>query len=191
MRPLIRVLAACALAAAGTASADPKADVRAAFGKFIEAHSFRATVVDVKKGQQLSEMEFVAPDRYHMKTGQGPETYIVGDDAFMEVQGHMMKAPLPVGKIIAQYRNKGFADEHGVTVADAGSDSVDGDPAHAYTYVMTEPNKVEGKVWISDTSGYPIQLESQGSFMGVKTLTRVRYSDFNDKTIVIHAPGGP
>jgi hypothetical protein len=191
MRSLIRAFAACALTAAGTASADPAADVHAAFSKFIDAHSFRATVIDVKKGQQLSSMEFVAPDRYHMKTGQGPETYIVGDDAFMEVQGHMMKAPLPVGKIVAQYRNKGFTQDHGLTVADAGSENLEGEPTHAYTYVMTEPNKVDGKLWISDTSGYPVQMESQGSFMGVKTLTRVRYSDFNDKTIVISAPNGP
>jgi outer membrane lipoprotein-sorting protein len=189
-RPLIAVFALCALAAAGSAAADPKAEVHAAFAKFLDAHSFRATVTDVTKGQQLSEMEYVAPDRYHMKTGKGPETFIIGDEGYMDINGRMMKVPVPVGKIIAQYRNKSWADEHGVAVVAAGSDSVEGEAAHVYTYSMTEPNKAEGKLWVSDASGYPIQLESAGSFMGVKTTTRVRYSDFNDPAIHVSAPSG-
>jgi len=34
----------------------------------------------------------------------------------------------------------------------------------------------------------PLQLESQGSFMGHSATTRIHYSDFNDSTIAVSAP---
>lgn len=186
----VAVLAFFALAVSGTAAASPKDALHDAFSKFLAAKSFRATVTDVKKGQQLSAMEFVAPDRYHMKTGDGPETFIIGDDGYMNVNGRMMKMPIPVGKIIGQYRNREFLHEmeNGMSIDDLGSDMLDGEAAHVYHYIVTQPGKADCKTWISDATGMPIQIESQGSFMGVKSTTRVRYGNFNDPDIRIDAP---
>ena len=184
MRRLALVLA---LTVSANAWADAHEAVQQAFEKFLALKSFRATVVDVAKGQQLSAMEYVAPDRYHMKTGQGPETLIVGDEAWMDVDGRLMKMPIPVGRIIAQYRNEALARTQ-YTVTEVGTDSVDGEPAHVYSYTLTQPVKAESKAWISDRSGLPLQIESRGSFMGVKSTTRVRYSDFDDPSIRIAAP---
>jgi outer membrane lipoprotein-sorting protein len=183
-------LSLLALAIAGSAWAGPKESLHDAFSKFLAAKSFRATVTDVNKGEQLSTMEFVAPDRYHMHSGKAPDTIIVGDGAWMNMNGNMMKMPIPVGKIIAQYRNESMLRqmESGLTVTDLGSDSVSGEPAHTYRYTATEPMKSDVKVWIGDKTGLPLQIESQGSFMGKATTTRVHYSDYNDPAIVISAP---
>lgn len=184
------VLSALAIAVAGTAWAGPKENVHDAFAKFLAAKSFRATVTDAKSGEQLSQMEFVAPDRYHMKSGKGPETIIVGDDAYMNMNGQLMKMPIPVGKIIGQYRNESTLRqmESGITVTDLGADAVGGEPAHAYHYSVTEPAQADVKLWIGDKTGMPLQLESQGSFMGHAATTRIHYSNFNDAAIQIATP---
>ncbi len=190
MLALVRCLGLGLLLAAGSALAGPKEELHDAFGKFMEAKSFRATVTDAAKGRLLSRMEYVAPDRYHMRTGEGPETYIVGDDGWMEVDGRLMKMPIPVGKIVAQYRNQNTLKEltGGMSVTALGDDEVDGEPASVYTYAVTQPIKADMKAWISKKTGLPLQIESSGSFMGVKSTTRIRYSDFDDPSIRIATP---
>ena len=176
---------------AGTAFAGPKEALHDAFVKFLEARSFRANVIDATKGQQISTMDFVAPDRYRIRTGQGgTEQTIIGDDAYTIIEGRAMKLPIPVGRIIGQYRNPATLAqlEQGMIVTPAGSDSVDGELADAFTYTITEPVKADVKVWISQKSGLPIQIESQGRFMGVKSTTRVKYYDFDDASIKVTAP---
>jgi len=122
------------LACAGSAWAGPKESVHDAFAKFLAAKSFRATVTDVKTGEQLSAMEFVAPNRYHMHSGKGPDTIIVGDDAWMNMNGQVMKMPIPVGKIIEHYRSDSMLRqmESGIVVTDLGADSVGSEAAHTY-----------------------------------------------------------
>jgi outer membrane lipoprotein-sorting protein len=183
-------VSAFAIAVAASAWGGPKENVHDAFVKLLAAKSFRATVTDAKSGEQLSQMEFVAPNRYHMRSGKGPETIIVGDDAYMNMNGQLIKMPIPVGKLISQYRNEGTLRqmESGITVTDLGADSVGGEPAHAYHYTITEPAKADVKMWIGDRTGMPVQLESQGSFMGHSATTRIHYSDFNDPSIQVAAP---
>jgi hypothetical protein len=83
------------------AQAGPKEAVHDAFSKFLAQKSFRATVTDLGKGEQISTMEFVAPDRYHLRANRGPETIIVGDGAWMDMGGHLTRVPIPVGKMVA------------------------------------------------------------------------------------------
>jgi len=184
-------LSVLAIAVAASAWAGPKETVHDAFVKFLAAKSFRATVTDAKSGEQLSQMEFVAPNRYHLHGGKaGMDTIIVGDDAWMDMHGQLMKMPIPVGKLIGQYRNEGTLRqmESGITVTELGADSVAGEPAHAYHYTVTEPAKADVKLWIGDKTGMPLQIESQGSFMGRESTARIHYSDFNDPSISIATP---
>ena len=184
-------LALVAACFAGIAAAGPKEIVHDAFVKFLAVKSFRADVTDVNKQQPISTMNFVAPDRYHIRTGQGgTEQTIIGDDAYTTIEGRTMKLPMPVGKIIGQYRNPATLAqlEQGMTVTPAGSDSVDGELADAYSYTITEPVKADVKVWISQKSGLPIQIESKGRFLGVKSTTRVKYYDFDDARIEVKTP---
>lgn len=191
MNTFPKTLAALALALAGSvATAAPKDDLHAAFVKFLAAKSFRATTTDLKKGEPLSKMEFVAPDRYRVDAG-GSISLIVGDTMYVGMGGAMQPVPVPgVGRIVAQYRNPDFLAEveHGMVVTVVGDDVVDGEPAKVYAYTVTRPAKADAKTWISVKTGLPIQTESTGSFMGHTATTRVRYSGFDDPSIRIDAP---
>lgn len=192
MHLLTKTLTGLSLAAACTiASASPKDDLHEAFGKFLKAHSFHATVTDIKKGEQVSEMDFVAPDRYRMKTSNGHDSLIIGDAMYMDMNGKLTRMPVPgVGKMTAQYRNEDFLHEveGGMDVRALPDEAVDGEPARVYAYSVTKPMKSDAKTWISQKSGLPIQIESSGSFMGHASTTRVRYSRFDDPSIRIDAP---
>ncbi|HEY6941652.1 hypothetical protein [Dokdonella sp.] len=192
MSMIPRTLAGLALGlACAAASAAPKDDLHAAFAKFLQAKSFRAAVTDVKNGETVSTMEYVAPDRFRIKPAQGPQSLVVGDTMYMDMNGKLTPMPVPgVGRMVAQYRNQDFLAEveRGMQVQALGDDSVDGEAAKVYAYTVTQPMKADAKTWISQASGLPIQIESTGTFMGHTSTTRVRYSGFDDPSIRIEAP---
>lgn len=187
------LMLALALALPGLAAAAPRDELQAAYTRFLAAHSFRASVTDVNRGQQLSTLDFVAPDRYHIRTGQGEmEQILIGDDAYTLINGERVKLPMPikVGRIVSQYRNQDTLNEltRDLDVTALGEDTVDGQVARVYSYTQTQPARADVKVWIGVASGLPLQLESQGRFMGVKSTTRLRYYDYDDATIRVSAP---
>jgi hypothetical protein len=190
---LTKSLSSCLLLSlsCGIAHAAPKDELHDAFVKFLQSKSFRATITDLKKGEQVSSMEFVAPDRYRMTIAGGTTQVIVGDAMYMDMNGQMMRVPVPgVAKLTAQYRNEAFLRqvEGGMAVQALPDEAVDGEPAKVFAYTVTEPVKADAKTWVSRSSGLPIQTDSSGSYMGVKSTTRVRYSSFDDPSIVIEAP---
>ena len=192
MSKIPNMLAAVALGlACSAAGAAPKDDLHAAFAKFLQAKSFRASVTDVKNGGVVSTMEFVAPDRYRIKPAKGPQSLVVGDTMYLDMNGKLTPMPVPgIGEKVAQYRNKDFLAEveSGMTVQALGDETVDGEAAKVYAYTVTKPLKSDAKTWISQKSGMPIQIESTGTFMGHTSTTRVRYSGFDDPSIRIDAP---
>ncbi|HEY0230710.1 MAG TPA: hypothetical protein VGC55_05625 [Dokdonella sp.] len=187
-----KTLAAAALALfCPIAFAAPKDELHAAFTKFLQAHSFRASVTDLRKGEQISSMEFAAPDRYRIQSAKGPSQLIVGDSMYMDMQGTLTRVPVPgVGKLVAQYRNEDFLreTESDMSVEALPDETVDGEATKVYHYVVSKPAKADAKTWISVKSGLPLQTESSGSFMGMHSTTRVRYSGYDDPAIVIAVP---
>jgi hypothetical protein len=176
---------------ASHALAAPKDELHAAFAKFLQAKSFRATVTDLKKNEQISTMEYVAPDRYHLQAASGPGRLIVGDSMYVEMNGKLSRVPVPgVGRMVAQFRNEDFLrqTEGDMQVQALPDEVVDGIPTHVYHYTVTKPMEADAKTWISAKSGLPLQTESAGSFMGIKSTTRVRYSNYDDPSIHIDAP---
>lgn len=188
------LFSACALAAAFAAPlacAAPKDELHDAFVKFLAARSFHAEVTDLKNGETISSMDFVAPDRYRVQAAKGPVQVIVGDTIYMDMGGRLTPMPVPgMAKMVAQYRNPEFARdiENGMSVQALPDGSVDGEPARIYAYTVTQPAKADAKAWVSTKSGLPIQVESTGSFMGHASTTRVRYSRFDDASIRVDAP---
>ncbi|MEP7044063.1 MAG: hypothetical protein ABI843_13450 [Dokdonella sp.] len=188
----IKIAATVALALfCQLATATPKDELHAAFTKFLAARSFRATVTDLKKGEQVSTMEFLAPDRYRIQSSKGPSQLIIGDSMYMEMQGKLTRLPVPgVGKLVALYRNEDFLreTEGDMSVQALPDEPVDGEAAKVYRYTVSKPIKADATTWISVKSGLPLQTESSGSFMGTKSTTRVRYSGYDDPAIAIAAP---
>lgn len=179
------------LLAANIAHADPAGALQQSFSKLIAVTSFRATLTELgKQPKALATMEFVAPNRYRIATSDGPIMLIIGSDGWMDMGGQLMKLPIPIDKITAQYRNEAAVRElaRNAVITSVDKDSVDGEATTVYTYTMTEPVKQEARTWVSDSSGLPIQVESTSAMLGRKSTTRLRYTDFNNDAIRIEKP---
>jgi hypothetical protein len=180
------------LAFAGHARADANADLKAAYGKFIQATSFRATMTDLDSGKVVSTIEFVAPDRYAITpAGTGMRQLIIGRTMYMEMGGRSMAIPLPAQADPSQYRNQKALDElsAGIAVTQRDDETSAGEPARVYHFVSNADGKpVESLTFVSKASGLPIQIQSSGSAGDGKFRYQIRYSDFNDPSISIQPP---
>ncbi len=179
-------------AAALNPLSSPEYEMKASMDKFLKAKSFHA-VMDMQGAQSMAiEMDFVAPDRYRMKMPQGTQV-IIGDTMHMQVEGRSMKMPLPKGTL-SQWRDPLRIEENKaeMNVESLGSDSIDGQPAKKYLVRHTEPKASQPQsneftFWIGG-DGLPLQLVSQGDAQGKPYSMTLRYSRFDDPSIVIDAP---
>jgi hypothetical protein len=165
----------------------PEDEMKASMDRFLKAKSFHA-VMDMQGARSMAiEMDFVAPDRYRMKMPTGTQV-VIGDTMYMQADGRSMKAPLPPGTL-TQWRDPLRIEEHkaGMSVESLGNDSVDGQPAKKYLVRHTEPKPSEFTFWIGG-DGLPLQLVSQGESQGKLYSMTLRYSRYDDPSIVIDAP---
>lgn len=178
------------LLAPAPAAADPKQDLADAWTAFLELESFRTTITNLDDGQEMATMEFQAPNRYRITTTGAPSVVIIGNDGYMDLGGRMMKVPVPVEKMTAQYRDEAFLEElrDDMVIEDLGSDTLDGEKVRKLRYVQTEPEKSDTVAWISQESGYILQLESTSGSGRRQARMRMSYSDFNDPAIDIQPP---
>jgi hypothetical protein len=180
------------LVLAGPAHADANAELKAAYGKFIAATSFRATMTDLDSGKVVNTIEFVAPDRYAITpAGTDMRQLVIGRTMHMDIGGRTMAIPLPAQADPSQYRNQKALDElsAGIAVTQRDDDSSAGEPAKVYHFVSnTDGKPVESLTFVSKASGLPIQIQTTGSSGKTKFRYQIRYSDFNDPSIQIQAP---
>lgn len=179
------------LLAAGSALAGPKEDLHAAFSKFLALNAFKGATTSTLSGRTVhSTVEFQAPDRYRVTSEGRPPSLIIGDAMYVNINGRYMKMAMPVGQMIAQYRDPAVLTriERSMTAEDLGADTVNGEAARKYRYSVTDPTPSTTVVWISKQSGLVIQLQSSGNFHGKSIDSQVSYSGFNDPAIKISAP---
>ena len=180
------------LVLAGPAHADASAELKAAYGKFIQATSFRATMTDLDSGKVMSTIEFVAPDRYAITpAANGARQLIIGRTMHMDIGGRTLAIPLPARADPAQYRNQKALDElsAGIAVTQRDDSTEAGEPAKVYHFVSNADGKpVESLTFVSKSSGLPIQIRTSGSAGQTRFRFQIRYSDFNDPGIRIQPP---
>jgi hypothetical protein len=170
------------LAAAGSALADARADLHAAFAKNMAARTYRSTITDLATGKLVATVEFQAPDRYRVQPAAGPVSVIAGGFMYLEANGQAMKVPLPAG-MMDQYRgDAAFRQLEATTVfTSLGLDKVGAEPARKYHWVSSGKTGGDGNAWVSVRTGQVLQVESHGK-------VRVAYSDFNSPAIQIVPP---
>lgn len=179
------------LVVAGPARADAAAELKAAYGKFVQATSFRASMTDLDSGKTVNQIEFVAPDRFAITLEGGMRQVIIGRTMHMDMGGRTMSMPLPASINPSQYRNQQALDEltAGIVVSQREDSSEAGEPARVYHFVSREDGKpVETLTYVSKASGMPIQIRTDGGQGKGRFRYQIRYSDFNDPGIVINAP---
>jgi len=167
-----------ALAFAGHAAADARADLHAAFQKNLSAKTFRATMTDLATGKQVSTVEFQAPDRYRIQAN-GMNSVIADGKMFLVVNGQSMTVPLPAGTL-EKFRSDAAWKriEQDTQIQDAGMGAVGMEPAHKFHWINTGKNPGSGDAWVSSKSGYVIQIETSEK-SSKKGAVRVSYGDFN------------
>jgi hypothetical protein len=152
---------------------------------FLEVKSYHVDMTTATpKGDMAMDMDFVAPDRYRMKTPMGTQ-YVIGDTMYMTMNGRTMKMALPKGQI-ANYRDPAQfeANKATMTVEALGNDTIDGQSARKFLVRNTQPRPSESTIWVNG-DGYPLRIEVVGQ---QAARVSIRYSRFNDPAIRVDAP---
>jgi hypothetical protein len=177
------------LLAASPAWADARAQLHAAFVKFLAQPSFEARTHAEVGGHAIdSKVEFVAPDRYRVTAAGRPPSVIIGATMYLAINGRTLKVPMPAGTI-EQFRDPDALArvERSATVEDLGADAVGGVAAHKYRYRTTGATPADCLVWVGVANGLPLQLRSTSTGKSTVVST-VAYSRYGDLTIHIAAP---
>jgi hypothetical protein len=169
--------------------ASPKDEITASMEKFLAVRSYHASmqVSGGPRGTITNEVDFVAPDRYRMQLPMGTQ-YIVGDTMYMDMQGKVMKVPMPKGTL-SQWRDPVRLAENTatMTVEAQGSEVIGGSPARKYLVHNTQPQPSDVTMWIGG-NGLPVQIRASSTTQGQTAETTIRYSRFNDPTLRVDPP---
>ena len=155
---------------------NPAADIEVMADKFLAEKMFRAKMRGTGDKEVTTDLEFVAPDRFRVKTGPGLETIVIGKDVYLSMNGSFTKLPGAMGNTVPDLRatfnkegRKWFSD-----VRYVGEESVNGEASLVYEY----KNKGEGsrgendsKIWIAKDDGLPLKIESRYKTGDLKTMT--------------------
>jgi len=174
-----------------TAGADPKEDVTQAAKKFIALSSFSAKMEGMGQTEIRSQVDYVAPDRFHVTylggTGAGLEMIIIGNQTYMKSGGKWTKMPGTSGGSVPTLRDS-FTEEGLKSLSETkfeGEDSVEGKPALVYSFKNVTPKGDYGfncKMWVNSQTGLPMKLYATYDNGVLKNMT-VNYDTESKVTI--------
>ena len=114
----------------------------------------------------------------------GPTQTIIGNQAYMAIGGRTMRVPLPAGTLDKMHDQAGIREtQENARIESLGSDVLDGKPAEKYRIVHADQPDAEVTLWVA-SDGWPLQMRVDGA----EGTTTMRYSRFNDPSLVISAP---
>jgi outer membrane lipoprotein-sorting protein len=176
-----------------TGGSDPKEDIIQASKKFIALPAFSAKMEGLGQTASKSQVDYVAPDRYHIMylggTGAGIEMIMIGNQSYMKTTGKWTKIP-GNAKAIPTLRDS-FTDEGLKTLSEVkfdGEDTVDGKPAYTYSYKNVTPvgnYPFSSKIWIGKDTGLPMKIVVDYTNGVLKQMT-VNYD--TESPVKIEAP---
>ena len=160
----------------GAPSGDPKTDINRMADAFIAQKMFRAKMVGSGQTPMNMELEFVAPDRFRIKSSQGPQTVIIGRDVYIQLGDRWMKSPEKLNSPLIDIRKTW--DEEGrkwlSDVKQVGEETVNGEPAYVYTYHnkgLEGVGENDSKIWVSKAEGLPVRIEAIYKGGTLKSMT--------------------
>lgn len=169
---------------------DPATEINAMADRFLGQKAFRLTMTGKGDKETRTELEFVAPDRFRMKTGPGLERIFIGNDMYLSMgDGSWQKLPGAAGAvpdlraIFDEEGRKWFSD-----VRYVGEEPANGKPSHVYEYKNRGTGNAgenDSKVWIAKDNGLPVKIESRYRSGNLRSMI-IEY-DY-DPNIKIEAP---
>ena len=170
---------------------DPTADVIAASKKFIDLKSFSAKMEGMGQAEIKQQVDYVAPDRYHVTYTAGPipgmELIMIGNQSFMKTGGKWSKMPGDGNASMPTLRDS-FTEEGLKSLSDVkseGDDTVDGKAAFVYSYKNKTPKGDFGfncKMWVDKQTGIPLKIYATYDNGVLKNMT-VNYDTESKVTI--------
>ncbi len=170
-----------------TFNGDPQAvaEVQAAFQKFLAVSTWRARIT---AGGRAQEMEYVAPDRFHMlaagQGGQATDIFIVGHEMWMHTGTQCQKLPVAM-----PFMNPREAVSHGpeakITVTRGGPETIDGTPIQTYNVLVdTQGRQMQEKFSVVTATRLPRRVEMPSA----QGTTVVDYSDYGAPITINNPP---
>lgn len=176
-----------------TGGADPKADVIEASKRFIALPSFRANMEGMGQTELKYQIEYQAPDKFHMKylggVGAGTEMIFIGKDSYMKSGEKWTK--MPGGGNIPNLRDS-FTEEGLKTLSDVkyeGDENVNGVATSVYSYKNVTPvgdYPFTSKIWVRGDTGVPLKIFVE--YTNNQALKNMTVSYDTDATITIEPP---
>lgn len=177
-----------------TAGKDPKGDITQAAKKFIALSSFSAKMEGMGQTEIKSQVDYVAPDRFHVTylggTGAGIEMIIIGNQMYMKSGGNWTKSPSASAASIPTLRDS-FTEEGLKTLSETkfeGEETTDSKPAYVYSFKNVTPKGDYGfncKMWVGKESGLPMKLYATYDNGVLKNMT-VNYD--TESKVMIEPP---
>lgn len=170
---------------------DARADLVASLGAFKGIRSYHATMqVEAQGATMVTELDFVAPDRFRMTMpgGMGSQT-IIGDTMYMQAGGQVIRSKMPAG-MTDKWRDPGQLEgAHDEIVVQAlGPAMLDGKPVRKF--LLRQPSAdtpADITMWVG-ADGLPLQVQAVVTETGKAGSSLIRYSRYNDPSIQITPP---
>ncbi|MFN8472994.1 MAG: hypothetical protein U0822_12470 [Anaerolineae bacterium] len=157
-------------------SGDAKDALVKVFAAQQAAKAYRATqTVDSNGKTSHRTIEYVAPDRYHMKTDTA-EVIIIGGKAYQNANGKWTENPAMAGVFQPMLEEFKKLPVEMTDVKIVGTEDVNGVKATVYQFnssakVGDQTIKSAIKVWARPSDNLPIKQEVAGDFAGRKSTT--------------------
>lgn len=167
-----------------TSGAVPRDDIISATQKLQKLDFWSAKITSETNPQTNADMEYFAPDRYHIKKSDG-EIIVVGSDSYENQNGKWTKLDDNIGETISSATKSGI--EEGIKnlkdVQIVGKEKFNGKDATVYLHKFGD---IVTKIWIANDSGLQLKNEVEVNIGGEvhKQMTVYDY----DKKVKIEAP---
>ncbi len=157
-------------------SGDAKDALLKVFAAQQAAKAYRATATVDSNGKTTHRtVEYVAPDRYHMKTDTA-EVIIIGNKAYQNANGKWTENAALAGlfqPVLDEFKKMPVEM---TDVKIVGTDDVNGVKAAVYQFnssakVGDQTVNSAVKVWANPANNLPVKQEVTGAFSGVKSTT--------------------
>lgn len=174
------------------ASADPRAEVIAAFDAALAKQAYHVTTITQVRGKDYESHAAVQlPGTFHM-TSPDSETIVMPRGSWMKMDGDWMKLPMDMSKMVQNLTFEAMknGERYVQDVEATGSDTVEGCAARNYRYrtggkIMGFKADSTVDLSVCEDTGLPVRLISTDA--KGKSRTELRY-DFVTP-VEIHAPG--
>lgn len=172
-------------AAISAARANPLESLASAYQKAYEANAYRARLEATRESvTAMTTYEFVAPDRFRMRTGP-TELIVIGEAAFLKTLGSWQRVTTGLQNQMKSMRDSQWVEKlrKSTDAKFVQADTLDGKPMLVFECNADSLLGAEGntyaKTWVGVLDGLPHKAEFEGMTGSVKTKGVMTWYDYN------------